>query len=80
MHSREGEGLPADVVTLEQKYRSTQPILNAANAVIGMAQERFTKDLWSERASAERPQLVGVRDEADQALYVVDKVLENCAT
>jgi len=71
---------PADVVTLEQNYRSTQPILNAANAVIGMAQERFTKDLWSERASAERPQLVGVRDEADQALYVVDKVLENRET
>jgi DNA helicase-2/ATP-dependent DNA helicase PcrA len=71
---------PADVVMLEQNYRSTQPILNAANAVIGMAQERFTKDLWSERASAERPQLVGVRDEADQALYVVDKVLEHRET
>ncbi len=71
---------PADVVTLEQNYRSTRPILSAANAVIGMAQERFTKDLWSDRASAERPQLVGVRDEADQALYVVDKVLENRET
>jgi len=68
---------PADVVTLEQNYRSTQPILTAANAVIGLAEERFTKNLWSERASAERPQLVGVRDEADQALYVVDKVLES---
>ncbi len=68
---------PADVVTLEQNYRSTQPILAAANAVIGLAEERFTKNLWSERASAERPQLVGVRDEADQALYVAEKVLEN---
>jgi DNA helicase-2/ATP-dependent DNA helicase PcrA len=43
---------PADVVTLEQNYRSTQPILNAANAVIGLADERFTKNLWSERKSA----------------------------
>ncbi len=68
---------PADVVTLEQNYRSTQPILAAANAVIGLAEERFTTNLWSERASAERPQLVGVRDEADQALYVAEKVLEN---
>jgi DNA helicase II / ATP-dependent DNA helicase PcrA len=68
---------PADVVTLEQNYRSTQPILAAANAVIGLAEERFTKNLWSERASAERPQLVAVRDEADQALYVAEKVLEN---
>ena len=70
----------ADVVTLEQNYRSTQPILAAANAVIEMADERFTKNLWSDRASAERPQLVGVRDEADQARYVVEQVLENRET
>jgi DNA helicase II / ATP-dependent DNA helicase PcrA len=67
----------AEIVTLEQNYRSTQPILSAANAVIELAEERFTKNLWSERKSAERPQLVSVRDEADQALYVVEKVLES---
>jgi DNA helicase II / ATP-dependent DNA helicase PcrA len=67
----------AEMVTLEQNYRSTQPILAAANAVIGLAQERFTKNLWSERKSAERPYLVNVRDEADQARYVVEKVLED---
>ena len=33
-------------------------------AVIDLAEERFTKNLWSDRASAERPQLVSVRDEA----------------
>jgi len=68
---------PAEVVTLEQNYRSTQPILAAANAVIGLAEERFTKNLWSERKSAERPRLVSVRDEADQALYAVEKVLQS---
>jgi DNA helicase-2/ATP-dependent DNA helicase PcrA len=68
---------PAEIVTLERNYRSTQPILAAANAVIDLAEERFTKNLWSERASCERPQLVSVRDEADQARYVADKVLEN---
>jgi DNA helicase-2/ATP-dependent DNA helicase PcrA len=68
---------PADVVTLEQNYRSTQPLLAAANAVIGLAEERFTKNLWSERISAERPRIIGVRDETDQARYVVEKVLEN---
>src|SRR3984957_10152658 len=67
----------ADVVTLEQNYRSTQPILAAANAVIELADERFTKSLWSDRVSAERPRLVGVRDEADQARYVVEKILES---
>ena len=68
---------PADVITLDRNYRSTQPILSAANAVIGLALERFTKNLWTERQSAERPLLVSVRDEGDQARYVADRVLEN---
>lgn len=68
---------PAAMITLERNYRSTQPILAAANAVIDLAAERFTKNLWSERASGERPQIVSLRDEADQAMYVADKVLEN---
>ena len=67
----------AEVITLDRNYRSTQPILAAANAVIGLAKERFTKNLWSERTSSERPQLVSLRDEADQAVYVADMVLEN---
>jgi DNA helicase-2/ATP-dependent DNA helicase PcrA len=68
---------PARLVTLERNYRSTQSILAAANAVIGLAAERFTKNLWSERASSERPLLVSVRDEPDQANYVVERVLAN---
>jgi len=67
----------ARLVTLERNYRSTQPILAAANAVIGLAAERFTKNLWSERASSDRPLLASVRDEADQANYVVERVLAN---
>ena len=67
----------AEIITLDQNYRSTLPILTAANAVIDLAEERFTKNLWSQRASAERPQLVSVRDEADQARYIVEKVLAN---
>ncbi len=65
----------AEVTTLERNYRSTQPILAAASAVINLAKERFTKNLWSDRASAERPQLVSVRDETDQARYVAAQVL-----
>jgi DNA helicase II / ATP-dependent DNA helicase PcrA len=68
---------PARLVTLERNYRSTEPILAAANAVIGLAAERFTKNLWSERASSQRPLLVSMRDEADQANYVVERVLAN---
>jgi len=68
---------PAEVVTLDRNYRSTRPILDAANAVIGLAAERFTKNLWTDRESADRPRLVSVRDEADQARYIVERILEN---
>jgi DNA helicase-2/ATP-dependent DNA helicase PcrA len=67
----------ARIVTLEQNYRSTQPILAASNAVIALAAERFTKNLWSAREGSARPLLVTVRDEGDQARYVVGRVLEN---
>jgi DNA helicase-2/ATP-dependent DNA helicase PcrA len=67
----------AEVITLERNYRSTQPILSAANAIITLAAERYSKHLCSERLSDERPQLVSVHDESAQAAYVVDKVLEN---
>jgi DNA helicase II / ATP-dependent DNA helicase PcrA len=66
----------AEIITLDRNYRSTQPILSAANGVIDLAKERFTKNLWTERASSEKPRLVTVRDEADQARYIVDQVLE----
>src|SRR5207237_3131436 len=68
---------PAEIITLERNYRSTQAILAAANGMIGLGRERFTKNLWTDRNSAARPQLVSVRDEADQAGYIVERVLEN---
>jgi DNA helicase-2/ATP-dependent DNA helicase PcrA len=67
---------PAKCVTLERNYRSTQPILAASNAVIGLAAERYTKNLWTDKASAQRPRIVSVADEADQARYIVEQVLE----
>ena len=60
------------VITLEQNYRSTEPVLSAANGVIGLAKERFTKNLWTDRETWKVSQLVTVRDEADQAGCIVD--------
>lgn len=68
---------PAEVITLDQNYRSSQAILSASNAVIDLAAERFTKNLWTERAAGSAPQLVNVRDEADQARFIAERVLEN---
>jgi DNA helicase II / ATP-dependent DNA helicase PcrA len=66
---------PARIVTLERNYRSTQTILDASNAVIAGARERHTKNLWTEKPSSHRPQLLLVPDEAEQARWVADQVL-----
>src|SRR5262249_43437675 len=67
---------PAGIVTLERNYRSTQPILDACNAVIALASQRYAKNLASSRPSRQKPVLVSVRDDADQVGYVVERILE----
>src|SRR6266446_2536617 len=67
----------ARVVTLEANYRSSQAILDACNAVIGLATERFGKNLRSQRPPGRKPQLVTVRDEAEQVRYAVERILAN---
>jgi len=66
---------PARIVTLEQNYRSREPILAACNAVIGLARERFTKNLFSTRRSQQKPVLITAEDERAQVDYVVASVL-----
>ena len=50
------------IVTLEENYRSVQPILDVSNVLISRATERFTKNLWTRRAGGDRPWLVAVQD------------------
>jgi len=66
---------PATVITLARNYRSTQPILDASNAVIALAHERYTKDLVTDRHDGARPRVVTVADEAAEAQYVAQQVL-----
>jgi DNA helicase-2/ATP-dependent DNA helicase PcrA len=68
---------PARVVTLERNYRSTEPILVASNAVMAEAKERYSKALWTDRKSSQKPLLVTVQDDAAQARWVADRVLEH---
>ena len=65
------------IVTLEQNYRSTRPILAASNAVMAEARERYTKDLWSKRPSDFKPVLVTCLDETQQSNVVCDHILEH---
>ncbi len=64
------------VVTLQQNYRSTQPILDAANAVIARSPNLTPKVLQATRPGIGRPHLRICADEAEQSTVVCDRVLE----
>ena len=65
----------AEVITLAQNYRSTQPVLDAANALMLEAPRQYRKHLLAVRAAGVRPRLVTVPDLAAQAEYVCSEVL-----
>jgi DNA helicase II / ATP-dependent DNA helicase PcrA len=66
----------ASVVTLERNYRSSQPILDAANALAGQASRSFPKELRTDLPGGNRPELVFCREESAQAVEVCERVLE----
>lgn len=66
---------PARVVKLESNFRSVQPVLDAANALMAQATEGFSKTLEAVRGPGMRPRLVSVRDEGEQARCVAAEVL-----
>ena len=66
----------ARVVALEENYRSTQPILDLANAVIERAAERYTKVLRTRLAEGEAPVLVQAETENFQSRFVTQRILE----
>lgn len=63
-------------ILLEQNYRSCQPVLSATNALIAQAKNRFSKTLFATRDGGNRAELVTCKDEAGEATWVVDKILD----
>ncbi|HEU4706343.1 MAG TPA: UvrD-helicase domain-containing protein [Solirubrobacterales bacterium] len=64
----------AEIVKLEQNYRSTQTILSAANAVVERNRERRPKELWSDGEHGEPLQLSELRDEAEEARWIAAEI------
>ncbi len=64
----------ARTIRLEQNYRSTQNILDAANAVIEHNDERQEKRLWSELGAGDRVRVVECQDERSEARFVVGQI------
>ncbi len=67
----------ARVIKLEQNYRSTGHILEAANAVISNNRGRKGKKLWTAEDMGEPPVLYVAPNENEEAQYVADRILEN---
>jgi DNA helicase-2/ATP-dependent DNA helicase PcrA len=65
----------ADTVVLSQNYRSTQPILDAANALMSEGARRHLKNLLGMRQAQQKPMYVSLEDAASQAEYIVNKIL-----
>lgn len=66
----------AKVIRLEQNYRSTSNILNAANAVIENNTERKNKRLWTQNTEGDKIELYSADNERDEANFICKKVLE----
>ena len=63
-------------ITLEENYRSTQPILNVANQIIEGAREKYTKVLFTRKTEGALPALVVAEDERMQSQFVSQRILE----
>lgn len=63
-----------ETVRLEQNYRSTQTILNAANKLIVNNESRLGKELWTEHNKGEPITLYGAFNEMDEAKFIVDRI------
>ena len=61
-------------VTLEQNYRSSQPILDVAHAVIERNEQRAPKKLWTEFRGGEPVRLISVYDEREEALWITREI------
>ena len=68
---------PAERITLEKNFRSVQPVLDLANALLTGAARKFPKTLAAARGGGACPQLVTVADERAQADWVIDSVLRH---
>jgi len=72
--SFEKQYINARVIRLEQNYRSTAMILNAANDVIRNNKGRKGKNLWTEKTTGDKPSLHVVSDEREEAQFVAEKI------
>ena len=62
------------IIKLEQNYRSTKSILNAANAIIKNNSKKYEKNLWTEKEEGKLPEVHICNDEYDEARYIAEEI------
>lgn len=62
------------IIKLEQNYRCTKSILNAANSVIKNNEVKYDKKLWTENETGNLPKVYKSEDEYDEARYIVEQI------
>ncbi|MDH3265889.1 MAG: ATP-dependent helicase [Gammaproteobacteria bacterium] len=70
----------AQVVSLEENYRSTQQILDSANCLIAESERQYRKNLFADNKNGAPPQYVTVEDSDAESEYVVESILRNRET
>nr|AUN35758.1 ATP-dependent DNA helicase UvrD/PcrA-like protein [uncultured bacterium] len=66
----------AQIIKLEENFRSTQPILDVANAIISDVKESYKKRLYSRIDGGQPPVVVSARDENEQSRFVAQRIAE----
>jgi DNA helicase-2/ATP-dependent DNA helicase PcrA len=61
---------------IEENYRSSQPILNLTNTIIGASPFKFEKELFTKRLNGELPKIIISEDERQQSVFVAQQILE----
>lgn len=64
------------IFKLEQNYRSTQNIVNAANAVIKHNKDRMPKDVWTDNAEGAKIEVIRASSDQEEAQEIADKIFE----
>lgn len=62
------------IIKLEQNYRSTKAILDAANAVIKHNEKKYEKNLWTEKEGGKRPEVAILDNEYEEANFIVEQI------
>jgi DNA helicase-2/ATP-dependent DNA helicase PcrA len=62
------------IITLEENYRSIQPILDLTNVIIDRAREKYSKNLFTRKTGDTLPVMVNAEDEYSQSRFIIDKI------